>query len=177
MLTETQVKVILILLDDMGHSERSLAKHLEMNDSNLNPILKNLRKTGIIFRGEARKSTNKHKKEGEYAEFPYYITKDLNALKTIIKEIAESKKIYDTGFILQIVRESKYIDSMREKFGGEVSKSIGDELSKSYPPYTDSFIRNVIHPPLEKILCIRPSPEGLELWYDNYLRSLPEELQ
>jgi hypothetical protein len=199
MFTETQLKVILILLDDIGHSERSLAKNLEMSDSNLNPVLKILRKTGVISRGEARKSTNKHKKEGEYAEFPYYITSNLNALKTLIRELAENKKIYDTGFILRIFGKSKYITSMRKKFGEDVNKSIGEELSKSYPPYTDSFIKKVIHPPLDELFfddkclekklpaiyntfdnleefsCERPAPKGLELWYFHYLSSLSKE--
>jgi len=147
-----------------------------MSDSNLNHILKDLKNMGVIFRGEARKSGKKHKSEGEYYEFPYYLTKDLDALKTIIREMAEGKKIYDTGFILGLFRISKYKMAMIEKFKEEdVNESTLDELRKSYPPYSDPFITNVINPPLEKMTCIRPSPEGLELWYYNYRRSLSEE--
>ena len=173
MLTETQVKVILILLDDIGHSERNLAKHLKMSDSNLSPILKKLMKVGIISRGEARKSTNEHKKGGEYNEFPYYLPKDLNALKTVIREIAGSKLIYDTGFILELFRVSKYKEAMVEKFKEDVNKSTLEELRKSYPPYSDPFIQEVIMPPSMHIVFSKESTE-LELWYYNYRRSLSE---
>ena len=171
MLTETQVKVILILLDDMGHSERNLAKHLKMSDSNLSPILKKLMKVGIISRGEVRESTNGHKKEGKYMEFPYYLPKNLNALKTIIGEIAENKKIHGTGFILELIRESKYKKALIEKFKDEeVNKSILEELRKSYTPYLDLTTPTLCESYFEK----GPS-SGLELWYHNYLRSLSEE--
>ena len=42
MLNKTQVKIILILLDNKGHPEWELAEHLNIADSNLNPVLKKL---------------------------------------------------------------------------------------------------------------------------------------
>lgn len=96
MFTEKQVKVVLILLDDEGHAGWELAKYLKIEDSNLNPILKTLEKTGVIFQGEARKSRKTQTRKGEYKEFPYYIPKNLDTIRTIIREVAESKKIYDS---------------------------------------------------------------------------------
>jgi DNA-binding MarR family transcriptional regulator len=58
MLTKSQVKVILILLDNEGHAEWELAKVLEMKESNLNPILKDLERMRIIYQGETRASGN-----------------------------------------------------------------------------------------------------------------------
>lgn len=91
---------------------------------------------------------------------------------------------------------------MREKFGEDVSKSINEELSKSYPPHKDPFVKKVLHPPLEELFCkeeelskslphsfdknvIHPSlkefsceilpPGGLEFWYLHYLKGLSKE--
>lgn len=174
MFTKTQFKVILILLDDAGHAGWEIAKHLKMGDSNLNPILKGLESKGIIFQGEARKSGKKQKRKGDYKEFPYYITKNIDALRIIINEIAESKKIFDTGFILGILKQSKYLEVMREKFEEDVNRAIAEELKRSYPPYADSFILNVLKPPLKDIFFSRSAPKGLELWYFRYLHTLPK---
>ena len=46
MFSESQVKVILILVDNNGHAGWELAEHIEMNESNLNPVLKKIRKNG-----------------------------------------------------------------------------------------------------------------------------------
>jgi predicted transcriptional regulator len=70
MLTETQVKIILILLDNKGHAEWELASILEMEDSNLNPILKKLMSMGILCQGEARKSRKIRERKGDYRVFP-----------------------------------------------------------------------------------------------------------
>ena len=173
MFTEKKLKVILILLDDEGHAEWDLAKHLGIRDSNLNPILKELEKRGIIFQGQARKSGKEKSRNGDYKEFPYYLARKLDILKTLIKEIAESTRFYETSFILFILKESKYICAMKEGFGDEVNKTIAEELGNSYPPFSDTFIKNVINPPLEKVYACRSSPKGLELWYYKYLNSLP----
>ena len=64
MLTKTQVKVILILLDNQGHAGWELAEYLEIEDSNLNPILKNLEKMEIIYKENLRLSRKQHKNKG-----------------------------------------------------------------------------------------------------------------
>ena len=66
MLTKTQVKIILILLDNKGHAGWELAEYLGMEDSNLNPKLKELKKIGVIYKGESRLSKRKHKKNGNF---------------------------------------------------------------------------------------------------------------
>ncbi|MFZ3147774.1 MAG: hypothetical protein WA137_01890 [Methanothrix sp.] len=148
MLTETQVKVILILLDNRGHAGWEISEHLEMEHSNLNPILKELEEEGIIYQGEPRKSSNKQKKKGNYKEFPYYLAIDLNGLKIIMREIATSKKVFDTGFILEIIENSKYIEAMRKIFGEELNECVEEELRKNYPPYSDPFFVRRIEPSL-----------------------------
>lgn len=73
---------------------------------------------------------------------------------------------------------------MIEKFGEDVNKNVTDELRKSYPPYSDSFILNVIKPPVEKFFRVEYSMPGttrvlhkvqeempekdLEAWYHDY---------
>lgn len=164
-----QIKIILILLDDAGHAGWEIAKHLKMGDSNLHPILKGLESKGIIFQGEARKSGKEQKRKGDYKEFPYYITKNIDTIIIIINEATKSKKIFDARFILGILKQSKYLKVMREKFKEDVDRAIVEELQKSYPPYADSFILDVLKPPLKDVCFCIASPKGLELWYFRYL--------
>lgn len=189
MLTERQVKVILILLDNEGHAGWELANILEMSNSNLNPILKKLKQIGIICQGDARKSTKERKKhkEGDYKEFPYYLSNNLDNIKIMIKELIQSGRILDTGFVLETIKKSRYIKTMRRKFGKDLTKTIADEVRESYPPYANSRFkiiqklvdRNKLHAPfleedfeesmekhLERDLKM---PSELELWYDKYL--------
>jgi hypothetical protein len=71
--------------------------------------LKNLERIGIIYQGNRRKSRKQETREGNYKETPYYLNKSLDNLKTLIREIAETKHDYDTLFIFSIVSKSKYI--------------------------------------------------------------------
>ena len=87
MLTKTQVKVILILLDCKGHAAWELAEYIGMEDSNLNPILKDLEKLGIIYKGDLRSSRRQHDNKGIYAEIPYYLSQDLDSFKILIKKL------------------------------------------------------------------------------------------
>jgi len=189
MLTETQVKVILILLDNEGHAGWELANILEMSNSNLNPILKKLEQIGIICQGDARRSTQERKKhkEGDYKEFPYYLSNNLDNIKTMIKELIKSDRILDTGFVLEIIKKSKYIKSMRRKFGKDLTKIIADEVRESYPPYANSrfkviqqlidrnwlpapFLEDDLEESMEKHLeRDLKMPSELERWYDKYL--------
>jgi MarR family. len=197
MLTERQVKVILILLDNEGHAGWELANILEMSNSNLNPILKKLEQIGIICQGDARRSTQERKKhkEGDYKEFPYYLSNNLDNIKTMIKELIQSGRILDTGFVLEIIKKSRYIKTMRRTFGKDLTKTIADEVRESYPPYANSrfkvirqlvdrnklnapfleedfeeSIENGLEDPTEKHLeRDLKMPSELELWYDKYL--------
>ena len=154
MLTKTQVKVILILLDNKGHAGWELAEHLGMADSNLNPLLRDLEMKNIILKGNFRLSRRKHDKKGIYAEFPYYLSNSLDNFQIIIREIAESDKPYDTGFLLEIIDNSKYLKTMREQFKEDLYTIIKEELSKSKSPYSDPFFTKVIKPELvEELFC------------------------
>lgn len=119
MLTETQYKVLMILLDDKGHPGWELAETLGMEESNLNPLLKRLEKKNFIFQGPPRKSNRPKKseivkkREGDYKEFPYFLKKELNILGSIIKEMVVTNKCYDIGFPYRIIRASNYMRSMR----------------------------------------------------------------
>jgi len=64
MLTETQFKVLMMLLDDKGHAGWELAEALGMEESNLNPLLKRLEERGFIFQGMPRKSDRPKKPKG-----------------------------------------------------------------------------------------------------------------
>jgi len=146
MLTKAQVRIILILLDNKGHAQWELADYLEMQDSNLSPILKKLAKSGIIFQGNARISNKKRKKEGDYKEFPYYLANNLDGFRSMIREMARSDKVFETGFILEIIRRSKYIKSMREIIGKKLDKCMDKEIRENYPPFKDKFFTGVIEP-------------------------------
>lgn len=99
MLTEKQFKVLMILFDNKGHAEWELAKDLKMEESNLNPFLKRLVKKKFIIQGPPRKSEKpRHRKEGDYKEFPYYLTNDLEILGIIIREMAVTNRVFNTGF-------------------------------------------------------------------------------
>lgn len=148
MLTKTQVKVILILLDNKGHAQWELADYLEMQDSNLSPLLKELAKKGIIYQGDARRSNNRQKKEGDYKEFPYYLANNLDGLKSMIREVAKSAKVFETGFILEIIRVSRYIKLMREIAGEELDECMDKEIRENYKPFTDRFFTEIIEPSL-----------------------------
>lgn len=136
MLTETQYKILLILLDNKGHAGWELARDLNMEESNLNPLLKKLERRKFIFQGLPRKSNRPKKserlkkREGDYKEFPYYLSKDLQILGAIIKEMVVTNTIYDIGFPFYIIRTSKYIRSMRDLFKNDFNKFIADLLRK-----------------------------------------------
>lgn len=80
MLTITQIKVIIILLDNEGHAGWELAEFLEKEESNLNRILKKLKEKGIICLGEARRSRRTLRREGDYREEPYYLSNNLERI-------------------------------------------------------------------------------------------------
>jgi predicted transcriptional regulator len=182
MLTERQVKIILILLDDKGHAEWELANDLEMVDSNLNPILKKMERMGIIYQGEARTSGKQQKRKGDYREFPYYLSNNVDGLRIMIKEIAQTHKILDTGFILETVIGSKYIKSMKKTVEKDLPKIIADELRNSYPPYAEPRFIGLqrlfkkyglplpfLEANLERHFDAFIMPSDLELWYYGYL--------
>ena len=143
MLTKVQIKSILILLDNEGHAEWEIAQFLGMEDSNLNPKLKKLKDQGIIYQGEARISSNeKKKKEGDYKEFPYFLSNKLDGLKRMIEEIAKLKRVFEAFFILEIIENSRYIESMVKLFGEDVNKAVNLVLNEYYPAYSDEFFNN-----------------------------------
>jgi len=72
MLNKTQVKIILILLDNKGHPEWELAEHLNIADSNLNPVLKKLEDMKSICIGSITLSHRQHARKGIYGAIPYF---------------------------------------------------------------------------------------------------------
>lgn len=129
MLTEKQFKALLQLFDEEGHAGWELAKKLEMEESNLNPLLKKLEKKKFIAQGQPRKSEKIKKREGDYKEIPYYLTRDLGILGTLIKEMVVTNEFTDTGFPFRIIETSKYMKSMQDKYGQDYWRCLA-ELSK-----------------------------------------------
>jgi predicted transcriptional regulator len=164
MLTKTQIKVILILLDNRGHAEWEIAEYLGKEDSNLNPILKDLEKMGIIYRGESRLPKKQHKKEGDYREIPYYLGKNLDNLKKVIEEIIQSER-RETWFIFRLIGNSKYLKSLRTRFKDNADIVIKDELQKS-KIFSDDFYSKIMNQ--NERFC-RPGPDPIEneieYWY------------
>jgi hypothetical protein len=174
-LTETQVKVILILLDNKGHASWELAEWLKMKDSNLSPLLKDLRASRkIIRKGRSRLSKREHIKKGEYREYPYYLTDDITGFKVLIEMVAAAGRPYDTGFLFAIIRNSKYLNVMIEKFKDEIIDIMRTEfgLVDKSPIYDDIFIQK-IEPELEtELFCELAPPSAIQLWYKKYLKSI-----
>jgi len=84
-------------------------------------------------------------------QYPYYLTRSIDALRTIIKEASESKKCYDIGFFLQAFKNTNYIKNMLDNFGEDVFKSMEEELLKSYPAYSNEYITHVIRQNIQEI--------------------------
>jgi hypothetical protein len=214
MFTESQIKVLLILLDEMGHPGWELAEHIEMKESNLSPILKKLETIGIISHESVRDSTRPISKSGtkktkvvrpktrsgRFHEFPYYLIKNLEALRTIIRELKGKKYPHiDAGFVLNIISRSKYLKVMIELYGEAVNKCTVEEL-RAFPFAQNGFYTNWIDGifPIDssefkekrlgdrrldleispimskemnvKYMILRSS--RIEIWYDNYLKSI-----
>jgi predicted transcriptional regulator len=166
MLTKSQVKVILLLLDNRGHAEWELAGRLKMQASNLNPLLKELEDDlKIIYKGRSRLSKRPHIKNGDYREFPYYLNKNLETIKAIIKNLVEAN-LRESWFIFKIIGSSKYLESMRMKFKEDVDVVIEGELLKS-PIFSDSDYLSLIQGRLH-FLELAPDPEEDEIRYWYY---------
>lgn len=199
MLTKTEVKIILILLDDQGHAEWELTRLLEDENqkmpSNINPILKTMKAMGIIIKGESRPSRKqlegeprfirkepdgeptlirkKPKKEGNYKEFPYHLSKRIEDFRLLIREIIKAGRPYDTGFLVAIINKSKYMKNMRKEFNDEdIYGIINEELQNSESPLSDPFFVKIIAPELEEpiVACEAPPGTEIQIWYDGYLR-------
>lgn len=174
MLTKTKIKVILVLMDNKGHAEWELARILEMEESNLNPILYELESMAIIYKKkEGRPSTNKLAgKTGRRLEYPYYLSNQLDDFKYILESIINSKKLYDAGFLFRILVASKYFKSMQKQYS-DLKMIMMDVLRNNYPPFSDPFFINIIEPELDLLLernldrCL-PLPSEIEKWYSFY---------
>lgn len=189
MLTESQFKVLMMLLDDKGHAGWELAEALGMEESNLNPPLKRLEDIGFIFQGMPRKSnrpkkpkgytksknvgkvTTIPKREGDYKEIPYYIKKDLNVLASMIKEMVITNRRYDTGFPYRIIRASNYMRSMGSTFHETFHEFMGNLLNEVHMQYVNADCCLNDQPKYRKEL----SSEILlkELHYEVFLDEIP----
>ena len=166
MLTKTQIKVILILMDDKGHPEWDIAETINMERSNLHKLLKELDSIGVIKQGEKRDTTRdrrravtpsikwistekrKKAKQGKYQEVPYFLPKNLENLRIIIRELAKASRLFETFFILESFENSEYIKTMKVLYGEEVNEIVESEIHATYPPYSDPFFANIIAPQL-----------------------------
>lgn len=164
MLTKTQIKIILVLLDNRGHAEWELADRLGMADSNLNPLLKRLDNMGVIYQGKARKSKKPYMEDKNYKEIPYYLKKNLETIKIVIGDLVETNHS-ESWFIFKIFGSSRYLESMRKKFKEDVDVVIESELLKS-PIFSDSFYLSLIKGNVH-FMEAAPDPEEEEIrhWY------------
>ncbi len=178
MLTPTKLKVIFFLLDNEGHSGRDLAECLEIKESNLNPVLHEMEDMGILYQGPPRKSKKMKQtaKKGRYKEIPYYLSDNLEGIRILMKEIAQSGSKLDVGYTLSFFKRSKYKTDMYKLFKHDFSKTVADTLRKNYPPYTNPrfvvvqklFNNNLIPPFLEADMCLlRELSLDEEIWNET----------
>lgn len=101
-------------------------------------------------------------------------SQDINDFRILIREIATSRRPYDTGFLLKIIDNSKYLKSMKEKYNEELKDIINDELKKSNTPLADVFFVDKIMPELEEELFYAANlelpPSEIKEWHKKYLR-------
>ncbi|MFZ3147304.1 MarR family transcriptional regulator [Methanothrix sp.] len=114
--TEIHIKILLVLSDMEGYSNKQLTKLLGMQKTNLSRALGELEEHGVILRGEPRKSM-----EGKrYTETPYCINimhpeesrRELKFFEFIIKKTVEMNK---GSFCLKLLK-SKYVNKLIEKY-------------------------------------------------------------
>jgi len=185
----------MILFDNKGHAGWELAKDLGVEESNLNPYLKKLEKKKFIFQGTPRKSNRPKKseeikkREGDYKEFPYYLTNDLKILDTIIREMAVTNRVFNTGFPFNIIKTSKYIKSMRHIFKEDLNICLVNVSREVH--INRSVVAEVIEKPIKFRILLDKTPANplikdkrirskkslkeLELWYDSYLKERPDQ--
>jgi predicted transcriptional regulator len=165
MLTKTQIKIILILLDNRGHAGWEIAEYLEKEDSNLNPILKDLENKKIIYKGKSRISKKQHKKEGDYWEIPYYLEMKLETIKIIIQNIIETN-LKETWFIFLTIGDSQYLRSVKTEFKEDVvDMAIDEELRKS-PVFSDNHYKELLQHQLHfNLLPPDPKKDEIRYWY------------
>jgi hypothetical protein len=115
----------------------------------------------IIYKGESRISKKQHKKDGDYWEIPYHLSQNLNGFKALIREISETSRPYDSGYLLEIIDNSKYLKSMKEIFKEEINTIINNELSNKGSPYSDPFFVKIIKPELVEELFCNLEPDSI----------------
>ena len=176
MLTQTKLKIIFFLLDNEGHSGRDLAECLEIKESNLNPVLHEMEDDmHILYHGPPRKSKKMKQtaKKGRYKEIPYYLSDNLDGIRIMMKEIAQSGSKLDVGFTLSVFKKSKYKKDIYKLYKHDFSKAVADTLRENYPPYTNPpftvvqklFNNNLISQFLEADMCqLREISLNEEIW-------------
>lgn len=194
--TKTQIKVILILMDDEGYAEREIAGALGAAESNLSPKLYDLVKRGVIFKGKGRTGDKeppisdkiperryKKMRTGRYSRSPYFLEKDLKALRTIIAEIQRKRSsICDSMFLINAILKSKYGQAMKKQFPKDKIKAIIDEeLLESGKNFIESPIYKDVAELSMNLIRNSPVPEELdesweldeiEMWYHSYLSNI-----
>jgi hypothetical protein len=64
----------------------------------------------------------------------------------MIKEVSKCDKLFETGFVLEIIRVSNYLKSMKEAIGKRIEECMAKEIRENYPPFKDPFFSGVIEP-------------------------------
>lgn len=113
-LTDLQMDILVILFDDKGHALWELSKLLHRAKSNLTITLANLEMEidgiSMIYKGEARSTTNPESTHPHQTEFPYYIKRDIKVYQ-LINDYYSNKIKY---FSDKVWHSSKYADKLDE---------------------------------------------------------------
>jgi hypothetical protein len=168
MLSKTQIKVVLILLDNEGHASWELAQYLKRRASNLHPVLKNLIVRGIIEKGESRIQNREHKRNTEYTEKPYFLKMNLETIRVIVRELVETN-LKDTWFIFNIIGASAYYRMLKEKFK-ETDDVIKEELRKSLT-LSENYYMSILNQDVRFEESLPdPIKEEIRYWYNSYIK-------
>jgi hypothetical protein len=130
-LTSSQIRVIILLLDEKGHPLWELNKLLgrdETERGNLQKSIGKLQNNGLVFKDGSRKTTNLNSSRPNMQELPYYLSKDTDVFNTILKYLTKNDDGYNS---LEYFLKSEYTNSViKEQSFSVVHQMIQNELAR-----------------------------------------------
>jgi len=140
--TKTELLILWKLLDGKGYSNQQIAESLKKEDSNTNPIMRNLEELGVIYAGHPRKTSNFKSKRPNQPEKPYFLTEDIEIFNSLVVRCSVFKDEYDK--MLERLLSSAYTNSMIRSNGINVIYHAVEQNLKN-PVLWKSISRIILH--------------------------------
>jgi DNA-binding MarR family transcriptional regulator len=156
--TETELKIIRILLDNTGHPNWDLVKRLDMKPPNVSRLLRSLEKKGVIYlklrittRGHELKesknsklmiweispeeSEDKQTNKRRYSEHAWFIEPNLDIWESIVDALINDTEDLLVTLKIDQIKRSGYFNLMVEKYGDRAIapiKKLEDSIQKDF---------------------------------------------